>query len=110
MNTELYWTAVTLMGSAGAISYYASAAPHLYGPLRSGPFNIITTIATFGWIILVIAGFFLFRWYDPLIGIALGMIAVLPLRAIAMGSGLYPLVTMVISIAGIGCGIALLFV
>ena len=110
MKTELYWAAVALLASASAISHYATVNPAAYNPGAPGPFNVLSGIATVGWLAAVVGGFFVFRWYDPLVGIAIGFVVVLPLRALALRSGLYPGVTMLIALLGIGCGIALFLV
>lgn len=112
MSPELFWAGSSLLGAGAAVSKLADMNPYSHGFMRPPLFNLLTGIAALAWIPLLISGFFLFSWQDPIIAFVLGWIVVLPLNGIAKSGnrGLYQAATMLACLAGIICTIAMFFV
>lgn len=111
MSPELFWAASSLVGAGAAISKLADSNPVL-GALAPPAFKLVTNFAALAWIPLLLSGFFLFRWYDPLIAFSLGWVVVLPLHGIAKSGNVaaYYGATTVACLVGAACAIAMFFV
>lgn len=111
MSPELFWAGSALIGAGAAISKLADTNMSL-GYMPSSAFTLLTTAAAFVWIPLLISGFFLFRWFDPIIAFVLGWVVVLPLVAIAKTGNrtIYQGATVAYCSAGMICVVAMFFV